>query len=116
MGYGDSRRRSAASTSVACARTPCAMRPVKKPTAVSDSTATHKASSNTESSPDFRSRHRLRRAKRKISTRPAHRAARVEFQDSTAAARQLSIVSHQNQGAAGTAVELEQQVRDALAG
>ena len=34
----------------------------KNPTAVSDSTATHKASSSTESSPDLRSRQRLRKA------------------------------------------------------
>ncbi len=40
------------------------MRLVKKPTAVSDSTATSRASNNTESSPDFKSRQRLRNAKR----------------------------------------------------
>ena len=65
-GFGASRRRSAASTSAACARTPCEMRLVKKPTAVNDSTATDNASSSTASSPDFRSRHRSRKANRKI--------------------------------------------------
>ena len=42
------------------------MRLVKNPTAVKDSTATDNASNNTDNSPDFRSRQRLRKAKRRI--------------------------------------------------
>ena len=40
------------------------MRLVKNPTAVKDRTATDSASNSTESSPDLRSRQRLRKAKR----------------------------------------------------
>src|ERR1700736_5983928 len=108
MAVGASSRRSAASTSAACARTPCEMRLVKKPTAVNDRTATQSASSSTESSPDLRSRQRLRNAKRTICMCSIHRMARIELEHALAAARQAAVMRDQDQGAADAAIELEQ--------
>src|SRR5882757_2885721 len=116
MGFGDSKRKSAARTSAACARTPCEIRLVKKPTAVNDNTATDSASNNTDSSPDLRSRQRLRTAKRRICMASTHRMAGVEFQHAAATLRQGAVVRNQDQGAADAAVEFEQEVGDSLSG
>src|SRR5271165_2484713 len=109
-------RRSAASTSEACARTACEMRLVKKPTAVSDSTAIVSASMSTESSPDFKSRHKLRKAKLKARIASAHRMAGVELENPPASARQGAVMRHEHECAAGAAVQLKQQISDAGSG
>ena len=115
MGLGDSRRRSAASTSAACARTPCEMRLVKKPTAVRDSTATVSASSSTDSSPDLRSRHRLRNAKRSdLHQFTVWPASSSSTRSQRLASARSCVTSTRVLPRA--AIEFEQQIGDALPG
>src|SRR5688572_24720586 len=115
-GWEESRRRSAASTSLACMSTAVLMRFTRKPTPVSAATATVMASTSTPSSPERHSRASARIAMAMALTAARSlQAPRVHRKDAVATRRYGAVVRHHDESGVRLRVELEEQRDDALA-